>query len=119
MEEDLIIEIWDVFKEYISDKNKETAANHFVDMLIGKDVEPSIIKGLTGYDPHLDDAIGLAFEEEFDDEELKTSILEKGIAIDNKFINLYENLANSLKFLGRNLEAIDIIEKKILVNVKK
>ena len=34
MEEDLIIEIWDVFKEYISDKNKETAANHFVDMLI-------------------------------------------------------------------------------------
>ena len=27
MEEDLIIEIWDVFKEYISDKNKETAAN--------------------------------------------------------------------------------------------
>ena len=69
MEEDLIIEIWDVFKEYISDKNKETAANHFVDMLIGKDVEISVLKGLIGYDPHLDDAITLATEDEFAEED--------------------------------------------------
>lgn len=69
MEEDLIIEIWDVFKEYISDKNKETAANHFVDMLIGKDVELSVLKGLMGYDPHLDDAITLVTEDEVEDED--------------------------------------------------
>ena len=69
MEEDLIIEIWDVFKEYISDKNKETAANHFVDMLIGKDVEINVLKGLIGYDPHLDDAITLATEDEFAEED--------------------------------------------------
>jgi hypothetical protein len=74
MEEDLIIEVWDVFKEYISDKNKETAANHFVDMLIGKDVETSVLKGLMGYDPHLDDAIMLATEDDgvdddFDEDE--------------------------------------------------
>ena len=59
MEEDLIIEIWDVFKEYISDKNKEIAANHFVDFLLGKDVEISTLKALVGYDSSLDDAIEL------------------------------------------------------------
>ena len=73
MEEDLIIEVWDVFKEYISDKNKETAANHFVDLLIGKDVETSVLKSIMGYDPHLDDAITLAtaddVEEEIDEDD--------------------------------------------------
>lgn len=73
MEEDLIIEIWDVFKEYITDKNKDTAANHFVDFLLGKDVDSSVLKGLVGYDSSLDDAIELALgdeeEEEFDDDD--------------------------------------------------
>lgn len=73
MEEDLIIEVWDVFKEYISDKNKETAANHFIDMLIGKDVELSVLKSIMGYDPHLDDAITLAtaddVEEDFEEDD--------------------------------------------------
>lgn len=69
MEEDLIIEVWDVFKEYISDKNKETAANHFVDMLIGKDVEASTLKSLVGYDSYLDDAIQLALSDEQEDED--------------------------------------------------
>jgi hypothetical protein len=68
MEEDLIIEVWDVFKEYISDKNKETAANHFVDMLIGKDVETSVLKSIMGYDAYLDDAITLATADEIDED---------------------------------------------------
>lgn len=57
MDEDLIIETWDVFKEYIPEKNRETAATHFVDFLLGKDVETSILEGLMGYDPYLDQAI--------------------------------------------------------------
>lgn len=69
MEEDLIIEVWDVFKEYISDKNKETAANHFVDMLIGKDVEASTLKSLVGYDSYLDDAIQLALADGEEDDD--------------------------------------------------
>lgn len=69
MEEDLIIEIWDIFKEYIPDKNKETAANHFVDMLIGKDVETSVLKGVLGYDAHLDDAINLALADDPEEDE--------------------------------------------------
>ena len=70
MKEDQIIEIWDVFKEYISDKNKDTAANHFVDYLLGKDVEVSVLQGLVGYDSSLDEAIELVVgDEEVDEDE--------------------------------------------------
>lgn len=64
MEEDLIIEVWDVFREYVSDKNKEVAANQYVDFLLGKDVELSTLEGLMGYDSHLDNAIELVVREE-------------------------------------------------------
>lgn len=64
MEEDLIIEIWDVFREYVPDKNKEIAANHYVDFLVGQDVETSVLEGLMGYDPHLDSAIELVLRED-------------------------------------------------------
>jgi len=69
MDESLIIELWDVFKEYVPEKNRETAANHYVDFLLGKDVDEAILEGLTGYDPHLDDAIQLALGDESDNSE--------------------------------------------------
>ena len=69
MEEDLIIEVWDIFREYVSDKNKETAANHYVDFLVGKDVELSVLEGLMGYDTHLDGAIQLVIDENKDDDD--------------------------------------------------
>jgi hypothetical protein len=69
MEEDLIIEVWDIFKEYISDKNKEIAANHFVDFLLGKDVEPSVLQSVMGYDSNLDEAIKLVLDDEEVDED--------------------------------------------------
>lgn len=69
MEEDLIIEVWDIFKEYISDKNKDTAANHFVDFLVGKDVETSVLEAVMGYDSHLDDAIKLVLDSELEDDD--------------------------------------------------
>lgn len=57
MDESLIIELWDIFKEYIPDKNKETAASQFVDFLVGKDVTSDVLESLIGYDTHLDEAI--------------------------------------------------------------
>ena len=69
MEESLIIEMWDTFKEYIPEKNRETAANHYVDYLVGKDTEVSILEGLMGYDPHLDAAIELVVEHEVEEDE--------------------------------------------------
>jgi len=63
MEEDLIIEIWDTFKEYVPEKNRDNAAAQFIDFLIGRDVEMSVIEGLSGFDPHLDTAIETVLEE--------------------------------------------------------
>ena len=69
MEEDLIIEVWDTFREYVSDKNKEVAANQYIDFLVGKDVELSVLEGLMGYDTYLDNAIQLVIDENKDDED--------------------------------------------------
>ena len=69
MEEDLIIEVWDTFREYVSDKNKEVAANQYIDFLIGKDVELSVLQSLMGYDTYLDNAIQLVVDENKDDED--------------------------------------------------
>ena len=71
MDEQLIIEIWDLFKEYIPGKNMETAANHFVDFLVDKDVDTSVLEGLQGLDNHLDEAIKALLREEegYDNEE--------------------------------------------------
>jgi hypothetical protein len=64
MEEDLIIEIWDTFKEYVPEKTRDQVAAHFIDFLIGRDVEMSVIEGLAGFDPHLDIAIEAVIDEE-------------------------------------------------------
>jgi len=64
MEEDLIIEIWDTFKEYVPEKTRDNAAAHFIDFLIGRDVEMSVIESLSGVDPHLDNAIETVMDEE-------------------------------------------------------
>ena len=70
MDESLIIETWDIFKEYISEKNRDTAASHYVDFLLGKDVELSVLEGLTGFDSSLDQAIELVIGENQEDEEI-------------------------------------------------
>ena len=67
MEEDLLIGVWDTFKDYVPEKNRETAATHFVDFLIGQDVELSVLESVMGFDPHLDSAIQLIVDE-FNDE---------------------------------------------------
>ena len=68
MEEQLIIEVWDTFRDYIPEKSRETAASQFVDFLVGKDVEVATFEALMGYDPHLDSAIQITLDE-FKDEE--------------------------------------------------
>ena len=70
MDESLIIETWDIFKEYISEKNRDTAASHYVDFLLGQDVELSVLEGLTGFDSSLDQAIELVIGENQEDDEI-------------------------------------------------
>jgi hypothetical protein len=69
MEESLIIEVWDIFKEYVPEKNKDIVANHYVDFLLGKDVSVSILEGLSGFDQHLDQAIEIAVSAEQEEED--------------------------------------------------
>ena len=71
MEEQLIIEIWETFKDYIPEKQREIAANQYVDFLQGRDIDLETFQGLLGYDPHLDDALNLVIDEfkELEDED--------------------------------------------------
>lgn len=73
MEEQLIIEIWDTFRDYIPEKSRETASNQFLDFLVGQDVDVATLEGLMGYDPHLDSAIELVladFRDEGDSDDI-------------------------------------------------
>jgi len=63
MEEALIMELWDLFREYIPDKNKDMAANQYVDFLLGKDITPEVLETFMGYDSNLDDAIKTVVDE--------------------------------------------------------
>jgi hypothetical protein len=71
MNEQLIIEIWDLFKEYVAPKNLDIAANHFVDFLVDHDVDTDTLEGLQGLDNNLDEAIKSLLKEEngYDEEE--------------------------------------------------
>jgi hypothetical protein len=57
MDESLTMEIWDTFKEYIPEKNKETAAHQYVDFLLNHEIEIAELESYIGYDNALDVAI--------------------------------------------------------------
>jgi DUF1680 family protein len=78
MDESVVMEVWDTFREYIPDKNKEMAANQYVDFLLGKDINAEALEGFMGYDPYLDDAIKTVIDEfkELDDDQGDDSYYE-------------------------------------------
>lgn len=69
IEEDSIMTIWDLFVEYIPEKNREMAANQYVDFLLGNDVTKNTLESMSGYDDHLDAAIDIAISKPVDDDE--------------------------------------------------
>jgi hypothetical protein len=69
MDENLVITLWDVFREYIPEKNREMAANQYVDFLLGNDIDADTLSGFMGYDPHLDDAIKTVVDEVKEEED--------------------------------------------------
>lgn len=70
MDDSLIIEIWDTFKEYVPEKNRDDAATHYVDWLLGKDFSSADLEDFMGYDPHLDEAISaITSDEDYDEED--------------------------------------------------
>ena len=69
MDESLIMTVWDMFREYIPEKNREMAANQYVDFLLGNDIDADTLQSYTGYDPHLDDAIKAVTDDDKEDED--------------------------------------------------
>lgn len=76
MNESLIMEIWDLFLEFIPEKSRDTVADRYIDFLVENDVTDATLESLIGNDDHLDSAIDSALqvmqEEEqnyYDDEE--------------------------------------------------
>lgn len=69
MEDSLIMEIWDLFLEYVPEKNREMAANQYVDFLLGQGFENDVLEGLLGYDSHMDTAIRIVVDAEVVEDE--------------------------------------------------
>lgn len=61
--------VWDLFREYIPEKNRDMAANQYVDFLLGHDIDVETLNTYTGYDNHLDEAIKTACADESEDDE--------------------------------------------------
>ena len=72
MEEDSIIEIWNALKEYISTKDRQTAADHLVSILIDLGVSEEAITKLGEEDKYVEQSVKDALPEEelVDDEDM-------------------------------------------------
>lgn len=71
MKEDLIADLWNVVVEHIPEKNRKDVAYDFINTLTDYGVKDSVLEGLLGVDPHIDDAVqyvidGEEIEEDYD-----------------------------------------------------
>ena len=62
MKEDLIADIWTLVVEHIPEKYRKDTAADFVNTLLDYGIKESILEGLMGVDPYLDDAINYAID---------------------------------------------------------
>lgn len=63
MDEQTIIDIWETFKDYVPEKNRDAVADQFLDFLMNQEIDTETIESLKGYDPHLDQAIESVLED--------------------------------------------------------
>lgn len=73
MKEDLIADLWNVVIEHIPEKSRKDVASDFVNTLLDHGVKDSVVEGMLGIDPYLDDAIeyaidGEVIEDDYDDD---------------------------------------------------
>lgn len=69
MEEDQIVALWDLFLEFIPEKNKDQAANQYVEFLMRHHIDVETLEELHGCDQYLDDAIEIVAKENRDTDE--------------------------------------------------
>jgi hypothetical protein len=70
MKEDLIADLWHVVIEHIPEKQRKDVAADFVNALVDHGIKDSVLDGLMGVDPYLDQAIEYAIDgEEIEEDE--------------------------------------------------
>ena len=67
MNEEQIVDVWGLFKEYVDKKNLEVAAEKYVDMLADYGVQDETFISVLGNDAMLDTAINYYLELDEDD----------------------------------------------------
>lgn len=69
MTEEQIVEVWNLFKEYIDKKHVELAVERFVDLLADYGVDDMALANCLGNDKHLDVAINYYLDLDENDED--------------------------------------------------
>jgi len=72
MEVEQAIDVWNLFKEYVDKEQVESVAEKFVDLLADHGFDDQLIKEISGFVNHLDEAISYYLDEDvetYDDEE--------------------------------------------------
>ena len=70
MKDDLIADLWTLVVEHIPEKQRKDVAADFVNTLLDYGIKESVLEGLMGVDPYLDQAIEYSIDgEEMEDED--------------------------------------------------
>jgi hypothetical protein len=64
MKDDLIADLWTLVVEHIPEKQRKDVAADFVNTLLDYGIKESVLEGLMGVDPYLDQAIEYSIDGE-------------------------------------------------------
>lgn len=64
MNEEIIADLWTVVVEHLPEKHRANVAADFVNTLLDYGIKESVLEGLLGVDPYLDDAVNYAIDGE-------------------------------------------------------
>lgn len=64
MEANMIADIWSVLSEKIAEKDKQEAAQEYVNTLLDYDIPESTLEGMMGIDTYLDAALEYVLDDE-------------------------------------------------------
>lgn len=74
MNENMIADVWNLFKDFIDKKSIDLVAEKYIDLLADYGIDDLVLKEVTDVDQHLDDAIsyylGESAEIDADDEDM-------------------------------------------------
>lgn len=74
MDENIIADVWNLFKDFLDKKSIDLVAEKYIDLLADYGVDDLVLKEVKDVDQHLDDAInyylGDVEDQELDDEDM-------------------------------------------------